>query len=285
MGENIKYPTLNIFPLAASSVIRIKTSQILPNPSQPRRKFSDRALDALADSVRRHGILEPLIVRRIGEHYELIAGERRLRAASRAGLDTVPCIIREASDTDSAELAIIENLQREDLDMFEEAEAIRSLISVCSLTQEAAASHLSCSQSYVANKLRLLKLTSEQRSAILEGGLSERHARALLRIRDDGERSAVLAELVRRKMNVAAAEEYIESYICGKERKAASRRAEQMSSEIKRKILSRDLRLFYNSIDRAVESVRNSGIEIEESRTESDGKAVIEITVTAECFT
>ena len=284
MEEKMKNQGWGGFTLAASPVIWLKNDEILPNPSQPRHVFSDKALGALADSVSRHGILEPLIVRRQDGKYELIAGERRLRAAAIAGLDTVPCIIREATDTDSAELAVIENLQREDLDMFEEAEAIRSLIEVCRITQETAAAHLSCSQSYVANKLRLLKLDEEQRRQVIENGLSERHARALLRITDN-DRSTVLGEFIKRKMNVAAAEEYVEEYLREKVKSESSRRAEKLGSPLKRKLLSRDLRLFFNSIDKAVESVRSCGMDIEERRTESDGTTVIEITVKQKCFT
>ena len=196
-----------------------------------------------------------------------------------AGLETVPCILRDADYADSAELAIIENLQREDLSMFEEAEAIRSLLTTCGLTQESAAARLSCSQSYVANKLRLLKLPERQRRHILEGGLTERHARALLRLSSDEERDEIIEIIVKRHMNVAAAEEYIENYLCARERDRLREKADRLDRDFKRKLLSKDMRLFYNSIDRAVDSVRSCGIGIETNRRITDEGTVIEILV------
>ena len=270
---------LAAFTACASSIIKIRTDKIVPNPAQPRKIFADRALETLSDSIRRHGVLQPLLVRAYGEKYELIAGERRLRAAIAAGLDSVPCIIKQADSERSAEIAIIENLQREDLNIFEEAEAIRSLIETCGLTQETAASRLSCSQSYIANKMRLLKLTDSQRSTILECGLTERHARALLRLKEDSERDEVIAVIVKRRMNVASAEEYIENYICAKERCELKEKADRLDRDFKRRLLTRDMRLFYNSIDRAVDSVRSCGISVEaKKRLTSDG-TVIEILV------
>lgn len=261
------------------AVVRIPVSMLSPNPSQPRRRFSEHALSSLADSIRRHGILQPLLVRPSGAGFELIAGERRLRAAAAAGLYDVPCIIREDEPQHSAELAIIENLQREDLNMFEEAEAIRSLIEKCSLTQESAAAHLSCSQSYIANKLRLLRLPESQRTKLIDAELTERHARSLLRIKNDSDRDAVLDTLIRRHMNVATAEAYVENFICESERAEVVARGARLDRDVKRKILSKDMRLFYNSIDKAVESVRSCGFSAESTKRQIDGGTVIEITV------
>ncbi len=266
----MNHAELSIFPVLGQAIVQIPTSQIVPNPAQPRRIFADSALASLSDSIRRHGVIEPLLVRKIEGGYELIAGERRLRASSAAGLETVPCIIRDDDPKSSAELAIIENLQREDLNVFEEAEAIRSLISTCSMTQEAAAARLSCSQSYVANKLRLLKLPTEQREAILAAGLTERHARTLLRISDDNERAEALATIIRRGLNVASTEEFIEKLLCDKARQKTEERAEKFGREAKRKMLSRDMRLFYNSIDRAVRSVKDLGFNVESDRRSTD---------------
>lgn len=266
-------------PEDTSVVLHIPPMRIVPNPSQPRHVFDSEALDSLTDSIRRVGVICPLVVRRIEDSYELIAGERRLRAAMAAGLETVPCILRDADFADSAELAIIENLQREDLSMFEEAEAIRSLLTTCGLTQESAAARLSCSQSYVANKLRLLKLPERQRRRILEGGLTERHARALLRLSSDEERDEIIEIIVKRHMNVAAAEEYIENYLCARERDRLREKADRLDRDFKRKLLSKDMRLFYNSIDRAVDSVRSCGIGIETNRRITDEGTVIEILV------
>lgn len=270
------------FPVAATTVVQIDVSLIVPNPAQPRSTFTPERIEALADSISHHGVLNPLLVRRAGDKYELIAGERRLRASRLAGLDKVPCIIRESDGTDSAILAIIENLQREDLNIFEEAEAIRSLIETCGLTQESAAAHLSCSQSYVANKLRLLKLQPLERRAILECGLTERHARSLLRIRDVAARGEALEVIITRRLNVAATEEYVEGLLCAAERAASRERAERLERDVRRRLLSRDMRLFYNSIDRAVESVRECGFSVESTREAVDGGTRISIYVREE---
>lgn len=277
--DTTTHPSLYDYPVAGTSVINLSVKKLIPNPSQPRKTFSDRTLEGLADSISRHGILQPLLVRERGALYEIIAGERRYRAALLAGLDTVPCIIKESDSQSSAELAIIENLQREDLNMFEEAEAIQKLIDTCNITQDAAAIHLSCSQSYIANKLRLLKLPPLQRHAIIECGLTERHARALLRIHDNGERADVLATVIKRRLNVAATEEYIEAHLCQKEQPLRGKKASRIERDIKRKLLSKDMRLFYNSIDRAVSSVRECGFSVDQTREVSEDGTLISIFV------
>ena len=258
--------SLGDFPQTGRTVVRIPTNLITPNPAQPRKYFSEHALTSLADSIKRHGIIQPLLVRETDSGYELIAGERRLRAAVLAGLESAPCMLWDADSDKSAELAIIENLQREDLNMFEEAEAIKSLIETCGMTQEGAAQRLSCSQSYIANKIRLLRLPQEQRKTILESSLTERHARALLRISDENLRNEALNAMIKRGMNVAAAEEYVEATLCAQARYetelAVKEKAERFDRDFKRRMLTRDMRLFYNSIDHAVESVRNCGINI-----------------------
>lgn len=266
--------------VAAQSVIYVSPSSITPSPVQPRRNFDTAALEALADSIRRVGVLCPLLVRRTQTGLELIAGERRLRAALLVGLESVPCILRDAEPDECARLAIIENLQRENLNMFEQAQAIRSLAETCGMTQESIAESLSCSQSYVANKLRLLRLEPDERQRILDGGLTERHARALLRL--EGELRAEALDTVERKhMNVAATEEYVERLLCRRERERSAARVENVERELKRRLLSRDMRLFYNSIDRAVESVKSCGIEVEATRRGTDEGVVIEIFVPA----
>ena len=269
--------SLKSFPVAAETVVHISTDSIVPNPAQPRKVFSDAALSSLADSISRHGVLQPLLVREAGGSYELIAGERRLRASVLAGLDTVPCIVKKSENRDSAEIAIIENLQREDLNMFEEAEAIRSLIETCGMTQDETAARLSCSQSYVANKLRLLKLPSLQRRAILECSLTERHARALLRIREDDKRGEAMAVIIERGLNVAGTEEYIEELLCAEERLRSAARATRYERDLKTRLLTKDMRLFYNSIDRAVAGVRECGFEVESTRRAAEGGTEIMI--------
>lgn len=246
-----------------------------------RRIRCDESLAALAESIREHGIIEPLIVRRVlgigGEaEFTLVAGERRLRAAEMAGLTTVPVVSVEAGEVDAAILAIIENLHREDLSMFEEAASIQSLISLTGMTQEACAKKLSVSQSYVANKLRLLRLSDGEQEKIEENGLTERHARALLRLEDKEEREEVLSIIIKREMNVSRTEEYIEDIICAKSR-LAERESKPKGSEQKRKLVIRDIRLFYNSIDHAVDVIKKSGIPVESTRKEVEEGVLISI--------
>jgi len=194
-------------------IFMLEVDSIVPNPAQPRRFFTDDAILRLADSIRIHGIIQPLCVRKPDADtgvFELVAGERRLRAAKRIGMREVPCVMVEADSEESAHMAIVENIQREDLNMFEQAEAISTLMKVHCLTQEKIAQKLSCSQSYVANKLRLLRLDSNEREEILSAALSERHARALLRLKDSESRLAAMHTVIRREMNVAQTEEYID---------------------------------------------------------------------------
>ena len=211
-------------PNEAHRVHQISVSDIIPNRNQPRSAFHPGAINRLCESIKRYGILQPLTVRKVliptqesdGVRlavYELVAGERRLRAAKQAGLSEVPCLIINTDDATSAELAIIENLLREDLNMFEQAEAFARLIDEFHLTQEEAARRVSMSQSAVANKLRILRLSPDERQRILSAGLTERHARALLKISDVCLRSEVLDTLIERKMNVSASEAYIDQLL------------------------------------------------------------------------
>ncbi|MBQ3815301.1 MAG: ParB/RepB/Spo0J family partition protein [Clostridia bacterium] len=261
---------------------------------------AEEALRALAESIRRHGVVEPLLVRRpgpeerhaaapdpsrppereaAGEHVcQLIAGERRLRAASMAGRQTVPCVFVEADAAESAVLAIVENLHREDLNLFESAAAIASLVEVTGMTQEQCAKRLGVSQSYVANKLRLLRLTEEERRTILENGLTERHSRALLRFPTAEERRPVLAAMAGRHMNVATAEEYVESLLCAASRAAELKRAD-VRPETRERMIVRDMRQFYGSIDRAVDVMRKTGVTVEATRKETPGGVMISILV------
>lgn len=265
-----------------SRVVReVEIGEIRVPDGRFRRIRCDESLAALAESIREHGIIEPLIVRRVlgigGEaEFTLVAGERRLRAAEMAGLTTVPVVSVEAGEVDAAILAIIENLHREDLSMFEEAASIQSLISLTGMTQEACAKKLSVSQSYVANKLRLLRLSDGEQEKIEENGLTERHARALLRLEDEEEREEVLSIIIKREMNVSRTEEYIEDIICAKSR-LAERESKPKGSEQKRKLVIRDIRLFYNSIDHAVDVIKKSGIPVESTRKEVEEGVLISI--------
>jgi ParB family chromosome partitioning protein len=232
-------------------VVQVAVSEIVPNHYQPRRRFAESDLRALADSIRQNGILQPLTVRRSAERYELIAGERRLRAAKLAGLTTVPCIIMEINDRNAAILALVENIQREDLNCFEEAAALEKLISCYGMTQEDAAIQLGKAQSTIANKLRLLRLTESERTCILEHHLTERHARALLRLASGEERCKALDKIVRHGLNVEKTELLIDEMI-GKVRERDSIR--------RRAALFHDVRLFTNTIAKAVETMQAAGV-------------------------
>lgn len=251
----------------------ISIERITPNPSQPRKNFEDEAIIRLADSIRQYGILQPLTVRRLqNENYEIIAGERRLRAAKLLGLSEIPCIIINADEQKSAELAIIENIQRENLNIFEQAGAIASLIDIYKLTQEQIARQLSTSQSYVANKLRILRLTAKERELILNNHLTERHARAFIKINNVPERIKVIEHVIARELNVSATEDYIERKLCenilGTE-----------AVKSKYRLIIKDIRIFCNTIDKAIKTVKESGLDIESSRVESDDKIELSITI------
>ena len=200
-----------------SEIVQIKTDEIRPNRAQPRAEFEQNAIIRLADSIRRYGILQPLSVRLSDPddvyRYELIAGERRLRAAKMLGYLTVPCIIMDVNEQTSAELAIIENLLREDLNMFEQAYGFKKLIENHHLTQEEVARRMSLSQSAVANKLRLLRLSYEEQRLILETGLTERHARATLRIENTKKRLETIRYISEQKLNVQDSEAYVENLL------------------------------------------------------------------------
>lgn len=242
-------------------VIQLPTAEIIPNPHQPRRTFEPDELRALSDSIRQNGILQPITVRNTGEHYELIAGERRLRAAKLAGLSVVPCIVMEISDRNSAILALVENIQRADLNCFEEAAALEKLITCYGMTQEDAAMQLGRAQSTVANKLRLLRLTDEERTCILEHHLTERHARALLRLGSPEERLAALDKITKLGLNVEKTELMIDDMI-GKSRDSLNLR--------KRSVLFRDVRLFANTISKAVETMQAAGIPAASQKMQFD---------------
>lgn len=241
-------------------IVKLDTQRIEPNIHQPRKTFEDAGLFSLADSIHRHGILQPLSVRRKENgNYELVAGERRLRAARLLKMPAVPCIIIDADEKTSAVMAIVENIQRKELNYFEEAIAIKALKELYDMTQEQIAQSLSVSQSYVGNKLRLLKLSEEEREEVEEAELTERHCRALIRINDIKMRHEVLKHITRYSLNVASTEEYVEKLL---ENKTDIRRTKP--KELK------DIRIFYNSIDKAVEAVRRFGIDVESKREEKD---------------
>lgn len=254
----------------SSRVQYIPIRQIRPNPSQPRRHFDPEDLRELADSMCAYGILQPLTVRRRGKEYELVAGERRLRAASLAGLRDVPCLIAQVGEEDSALLALIENLQRRDLDCWEEAEAIARLIRQYGLSQEAAAEKLGKSQSGIANKLRLLRLSEGIRQLIRDNGLTERHARALLRLEDEEAQRRTVEAIVKGGWNVAKTEVYIEELLKSNQTMPLHRRPTY---------IIKDVRLFLNSVERGVRLMRQAGVAAAWEREDTDGAIMLTICI------
>lgn len=238
--------------------------RITANRNQPRRKFNSDELQELAMSIRENGVLQPITVRLVNREYCLIAGERRLRAAHIAGLREIPCIVIEADDKSSATLALLENLQRSDLSFFEEAEGIAHLMRVCGYTQEDVAKKLGKSQSAVSNKLRLLRLGQEIISKIIDSDLTERHARALLRLNTREERLAAVEHITENELNVYQTDEYIESLLSRNEDKKREQRRRKQQYVIK------DVRLFYNTVDRAVDTMRRAGVRADLVRDEDE---------------
>lgn len=254
----------------AGTVLRLPVEKIHPNPAQPRRYFEEQALKELSESIRRYGVLQPLTVRRRGNEFELVAGERRLRAAALAGLREVPCILSSMDDTDSAAVALVENLQRQDLHYFEEAQAMAQLISDYHLSQEEVARRLGRSQSAVANKLRLLRLSGEEREILCREGLSERHARALLRLERTKDRTAALEHIAAHHLNVAQTEQYIDQLLTRLQ--AAPRRRRSA-------FILKDVRLFLNSMERGLSVMRQAGVDALWDREDTDSEILLTIRI------
>ncbi len=249
-----------------NKVLLVPTISIRPNKTQPRKNFDEQELKSLSQSIVQNGILQPLAVRRINStEFELVAGERRLRAAIMAGITKVPCVVIRCSDKESAVYALIENIQRKDLGMFEQARGIARLIRKYGLTQEQAALSLGKKQSTIANKLRLLRLTFDEQEWINSASLSERHARALLRIDDESLRRDALSRIISEGMNVNQTEAFITDVLM--------KRTTVLTEERKKpekKVVVKDVRIFVNTINKAVDTMRLSGINATSSKNETD---------------
>lgn len=241
-------------------ILMIPVNEIRPNPEQQRRVYSYERLMELAQSIGEVGLLNPVTITLDDGKPVLVAGERRLRAARIAGMSEIPCIAVEADRPQAALLTLIENLQREDINCFEEAEGIRRLIEVYGMTQEEASHQLGCAQSTVANRLRLLRMTQEERHIIIEEGLTERHARALLRL-EGGNRMMALQRIVMCKLNVAQSEKLVDEYLNN-----------QKPDQTRKTTIPivRDVRLFFNTVNHAVDTMRRSGIDASAEKTETE---------------
>lgn len=257
---------MSFFSRDENKVIMIPTMSIRPNKTQPRKNFDERELRSLSKSIVKNGILQPLTVRKINAtEFELVAGERRLRAAVMAGIGKVPCVIIKCTDKDSAVYALIENIQRKDLGMFEQARGIARLIRKYGLTQEQAAISLGKKQSTIANKLRLLKLTFDEQEWIASADLSERHARALLRIDDEIVRREALSRIISENFNISQTEAFITDILLKRTPSVFEPPKKQ-----EKKIVVKDVRIFVNTINKAVDTMRLSGINATSSKNETD---------------
>ncbi len=250
-------------------VVKVPIDTIFPNPYQPRKSFDDAALEDLSASIAQYGVLQPLLVSPAEDgRYMLIAGERRLRASKMAKLAEVPVIISEYTSQQIAEIALIENLQREDLHYLEEAEGYEKLMNQFHITQEAMAARVGKKQSTIANKLRLLRLSAPVRKVLMDAELSERHARALLKLPDDEKRLEVLETIVAKSFSVRQTEEYINKLLDGK-------------SEEKRKrmVIVNDVRIYLNSIKQVVDAVKTAGIPVAMEQTLEGDEVIISVRI------
>ena len=246
----------------AGQVLLIPHDQIYPNPNQPRQVFDQEELVNLAISIRMNGILQPITVRQTEKGYELVSGERRLRASKLAGLVSIPCIVVDVNNMKSAVFALIENLQRQNLNYFEEAIAIERLMSEYGLSQEDAARRLGKAPSTVSNKIRLLSLPEEARKKLMENGLTERHARALLKL-DKDKVMEVIDKIIEKKLNVTQTDELVEEIL--NNTTAPKRQTKRMFSDVK---------IFLNTINTAVDTMKKSGIGAD-IRREDTGESYI----------
>ena len=243
----------------------VEISKIRPNPYQPRQEMEKEALSELEESIRQYGLMQPVVLRPVGEsEYELIAGERRLRACKNIGLFEINAVIVRASGTDSAIMALIENIQRENLGYIEEAEAFLSLIAVHGLTQEELATRLGKSQSAIANKIRILKLSPDIRRRLAENNLTERHARALLKLQDEKMKKKALDEIIEKGLNVSKSEELIERLL------TLGEKGEEKQTDGKNIRVFKDVRIFSNTIKKAIDIMKKSGIEATSTKEETE---------------
>ncbi len=269
--SGLNQQTVQEAPVNEVKVVKVPISQIFPNPYQPRKTFADEALADLCASIKEYGVLQPLLVSPADDgRYMLIAGERRLRASRLANLTEVPVIISDYTSQQIAEIALIENLQREDLHFLEEAEGYEQLMNEFHLTQEAMAARVGKKQSTIANKLRLLRLTAPVRKVLVEAGLSERHARALLKLDDDAKRLEVLAVVVEKNFSVRQTEDYIARLLDAGDKEKEKKR---------RMVIVNDVRIYLNSIKQVVNSIKDVGIPVNMEQTMEGDEVIISLRI------
>ncbi len=266
----------NIAQAITKEIVYLDVRKVVPNKNQPRKNFLEDNITELAKSIKEHGVLQPISVRYERGTYELIAGERRLRACKKAGIRYIPALVANITDKQSAILAMIENIQREDLNYLEEAEGLSILLSEYKMTQEELAEKLGKTQSTIANKLRILKLPNEAKYFLIENGLTERHARALLKLKTTEDMMEVLKKVVEQDLNVRKTEALIEKYLIKKEEN------KEQKSNMRIKRAFKDIRVFTNTVINAVEIMNDSGVCTDFRMKEVDGGYQIVIDINTE---
>ena len=262
--------------LRRGGIVYLRTDELTPNPVQPRKRFDDESLEELSGSIKSYGILNPLTVRLRCGKYELVAGERRLRAAKLAGLEKVPCILIDVNMEDASLIALVENLQRRDLDFIEEALGISQLIRMFGMSQEEAARRIGKSQSAVANKLRLLKLPSDVLESLRQNGLTERHGRALLRLPNPVAQRVALEYIVDNGLTVAATDAYIDALLSAPEE---AEQKDEEKPEKRRTFVLKDVRVFLNTLSRSIDLMKQGGIDAGIQREETDDSLILTISI------
>lgn len=262
--------------LRRGGIVYLRTDELTPNPVQPRKRFDDESLEELSGSIKSYGILNPLTVRLRCGKYELVAGERRLRAAKLAGLEEVPCILIDVNMEDASLIALVENLQRRDLDFIEEALGISQLIRMFGMSQEEAARRIGKSQSAVANKLRLLKLPSDVLESLRQNGLTERHGRALLRLPNPVAQRVALEYIVDNGLTVAATDAYIDALLSAPEE---AEKKDEEKPEKRRTFVLKDVRVFLNTLSRSIDLMKQGGIDAGIQREETDDSLILTISI------
>ena len=262
--------------LRRGGIVYLSTEDIVPNPVQPRKLFDDEGLEELSRSIKDYGILNPLSVRLRGSRYELVAGERRLRAARLAGLKEVPCILLDVNMEDASLIALVENLQRRDLDFIEEANGINQLIRMLGMSKEEAARRSGKCQSAVANKLRLLRLPQDVLEGLRQNGLTERHGRALLRLPDRESQRAALLYIIDNGLTVAATDAYIDALLQAPE---APEEPEVPKAEGRRTFVLKDVRVFLNTLSRSIDLMKQGGIDAGVRREETEDQLILTISI------
>ena len=257
------------------SIVYLCTEDVAPCPVQARKIFDEDSLRELSESIRTYGILNPLTVRSRGGRYELVAGERRLRAAKLAGLREVPCLVIDVDMENASLISLIENLQRRDLDFIEEATGISQLIHMFGMSQEEAARRIGKSQSAVANKLRLLRLPGDVLDALREHSLTERHGRALLRLPSSDAQRAALEHIIENDLNVAATEAYVETLLAA----PAAEPPEEDRPEPRRTFVLKDVRVFLNTLSRSIDLMKQGGIDAGMRREETEDSLILTISI------